>query len=107
LPITLISGQDSGQSDGFHSANFAEDVLESTNDNIPTKTQQKTTEFVRDVLEIHLQTAAILDTRNWRENFLQFLLVKNNYSHHAAQSLLRFLSIIIIGRSLLANKKSR
>lgn len=70
--ITLISGRDSGQSDGLHSANLAEDAFFSIKDNMLARSLQKHKQFVRN----HFPIAAIFETRNWRAIVLYFHWLK-------------------------------
>ena len=71
--ITLISGSDSGQSDGLHSANLAEEVFISTKDNILARSLHKTT---RNVREIHLQNGRHIGIKEMAREYLYFNWLK-------------------------------
>ena len=67
--ITLISGSDSGQSDGLHSANLSEEVFISTNDSMLARLLHKTT---RNVRKIHLQNGRHIGIKEIGARILAF-----------------------------------
>ena len=60
--ITLISSKDSGQSDGLHSANLANELFEFTKGNIFASNYKNQWEEHQDFTKIQRQRAAILET---------------------------------------------
>lgn len=90
--ITLISGKDSGQSDGLHSASLANELFEFTKGNILASNYKNQWEKHQDFTKNNAKEPPFWKHRIGGK-YLIFLLAENFFAQHAVQSLLRFFQL--------------